>query len=110
MYIVPNPTLLKGEGCEVKIQTKLVGEGWGVFARQYLKKLWRMKNGGKKYKVCYGDEIILYKFFLKVVVLGTTKQWSNHTDLLVFCGKFRHLSACEYLNYYYNKTNVNTNL
>ena len=48
--------------------------------------------------------------FLKIVVLGTTKQWSHHTEILVFCVKFRHLSVCKYLNYYYDITNVITSL
>lgn len=35
------------------------------------------------------------KVFFKLVVLGTTKQWSHQTDLLVFCVKLRHLSVLQ---------------
>ena len=39
------------------------------------------------------------------MVPGTSNHWPYHTDLLVFCLKFRIAPICEYLNYYYNITN-----
>ena len=36
--------------------------------------------------------------FLKVVAPATFKHWPYHTDLLVFCLKFRLLFVCKYLN------------
>ena len=44
-------------------------------------------------------------FFLEKIVPGTSKHWPYHTDLLVFCLKFRLSPLCEYLSYYYNITN-----
>ena len=38
--------------------------------------------------------------FLKVMVRGTSKHWSYHTDLTDFCLKFRLSFVCGYLNYY----------
>ena len=37
---------------------------------------------------------------------GTFKDWPYHTDLLVFCLKFRLSPVFEYLNYYYNINNA----
>ena len=39
------------------------------------------------------------------MVPGTSNHCSYHTDLLVFCLKFRLEFVCEYLNYYCNKAN-----
>ena len=39
------------------------------------------------------------------MVPGTSNHWPYHTDLLVFCLKFRLTPVCEYLNYYYDITN-----
>ena len=39
-----------------------------------------------------------------LVVPATSYHWTYHTDLLVFCLKFRLAPVCEYLNYYYNIT------
>ena len=39
------------------------------------------------------------------MIPGTSKNCPYHTDLLVFCLKFKLSPACEYLNYYYNITN-----
>ena len=47
----------------------------------------------------------LGKLFLEKILPGTYKNWPCHTDLLVFCHKFKFLPVCEYLNYYYNITN-----
>ena len=47
-----------------------------------------------------GKFIILEKIFP-----GTSKNWPYHTDLLVFCFKFKLSPICKYLNYYYNITN-----
>ena len=44
----------------------------------------------------------LGKLILEKIIPGTSK---NHTDLLVFCLKFKLPPVCEYLNYYYNITN-----
>ena len=45
----------------------------------------------------------LGKRFLEKFIPGTSKNY--HTDLLVFCLKFKRSPVCEYLNYYYNVTN-----
>ena len=47
----------------------------------------------------------LGKFFLEKIIPGTSKNWPYHTDLLVFCLKFKLSPVCYYLNYYYNITN-----
>ena len=47
----------------------------------------------------------LGKLFLEKIVPGTSKNWSYHTELLVFCLNFKVSLVCEYLNYYYNITN-----
>ena len=47
----------------------------------------------------------LGKLFFAKIVLGTSKHWSYHVDLLVFCPKFRLLPVYEYLNYYYYISN-----
>ena len=47
----------------------------------------------------------LGKLFLEKIVPGTSKNWPYHTDLLVFCLKFKLSPVCEYLNYYYNISN-----
>ena len=44
----------------------------------------------------------LEKFFLEKIVPGPSKNWPYHTDLLVFCLKFKLSPGCEYLNYNYN--------
>ena len=48
----------------------------------------------------------LGKSILEKILPGTSKNWPYHTDLLVFCLKFKLSPVCEYLNYYYNITNV----
>ena len=50
-------------------------------------------------------KFILGKLFVEKIVPGASKNWSYHTDLLVFCLKFKLSPVCEYLNYYYNITN-----
>ena len=45
------------------------------------------------------------KFILEKILPGNSKNWPYHTYSLVFCLKFKLLSICEYLNYYYNITN-----
>ena len=45
------------------------------------------------------------KFILEKILPGNSKNWPYHTYFLVFCLKFKLLSICEYLNYYYNITN-----
>ena len=47
----------------------------------------------------------LGKLILQKIFPGTSKNWPYHTDLLVFCFKFKLSPICEYLNYYYNITN-----
>ena len=47
----------------------------------------------------------LVKLILEKSLPGTSKNWSYHTELLVFRIKFRLSLVCEYLNYYYNITN-----
>ena len=47
----------------------------------------------------------LGKLILEKILPGTSKNWPYHTDLLVFCLKFKLSLVCEYLNYYYNITN-----
>ena len=47
----------------------------------------------------------LGKFVVEKILPGTSKNWPYHTDLLVFCLKFKLSPVCEYLNYYYNITN-----
>ena len=47
----------------------------------------------------------LGNLFFKKVVLGISNHCTYHTDLLVFCLKFRLSPVCEYLNYYYNIIN-----
>ena len=37
-------------------------------------------------------------------IFPNTKNWPYHTDLLVYCLKFKLSLVCEYLNYYYNIT------
>ena len=37
----------------------------------------------------------LGNLFLEKVVPGTSKNWPYHTDLLVFCLKFKLSSVCE---------------
>ena len=44
----------------------------------------------------------LGKFILEKILPGTSKNWPYHTDLLVFCLKFKLSPVCEYLNYCYN--------
>ena len=51
-------------------------------------------------KSCLGN------LYLKKVVPVTSNHWPFHADLLVYCLKFRLSPVCEYLNYYYNITNV----
>ena len=43
----------------------------------------------------------LGKFILEKILLGTSKNWPYHIDLLVFCIKFKLSPVCEYLNYHY---------
>ena len=47
----------------------------------------------------------LRKLFLEKIVPGTSKNWPYHTNLLVFCLRFKLSLVCEYLNYYCNITN-----
>ena len=47
----------------------------------------------------------LGKRFLEKIIPVTSKNWPYHTDLLVFCLKFKLSPVCEYLNYYYDITN-----
>ena len=47
----------------------------------------------------------LGKLILEKILPGTSKNWPYHTDLLVFCLKFKLSPVCEYLNYYSNTTN-----
>ena len=47
----------------------------------------------------------LGKFILEKILHDTSKNWPDHTDLLVFCLKFKLWPVCEYLNYCYNITN-----
>ena len=47
----------------------------------------------------------LGKFILGKILSGTSNNWPYHTDLLVFCLKFKLSPVCEYLNYYYNIAN-----
>ena len=47
----------------------------------------------------------LGKLILEKILPGTSKNWPYHTDLLVFCLKFKLSLVCEYLNYCYNITN-----
>ena len=44
----------------------------------------------------------LGKLILEKILPDTSKNWPYHTDLLVFCLKFKLLPVCEYLNYYCN--------
>ena len=39
------------------------------------------------------------------MIPGTSKHCPYHTDLPVFCLRFRRSPVCEYLNYNYNVTN-----
>ena len=39
------------------------------------------------------------------MVPRTSNYWPYHTELLVFCLKFRLSPVCEYLNYYYKISN-----
>ena len=47
----------------------------------------------------------LGKLILEKSLPGTSKNWPYHTDLLVFCLKFKLSLVCEYLKYCYNITN-----
>ena len=48
----------------------------------------------------------LRKFFLEKIVPGISKNWPYHTDLLVYCLKFKLSPVCESESeYYYNITN-----
>ena len=47
----------------------------------------------------------LGKFILEKILPGTSNNWPYHTDLPVFCLKFKLSPVCEYLNCYYNITN-----
>ena len=72
---------------------------WIEGGEQFLKKWSGQKGKGeRKYRICRGDgwqpdtdfrKSSLENLFLKVVVPGTSKQWSCYTDPLVFCLKFR---------------------
>ena len=88
-----------------------VSKNWIEGGDHFFKKSSGQKGrGGRKYKLCSGDEIFLIliysllaimvtdtafrkssleNIFLKVVVPVTSKHCSYHTGLLVFCRKFR---------------------
>ena len=50
-------------------------------------------------------ESSLGNLFIGKIVPGTSKNWPQKTDLLVFYLKFKLSTVSEYLNYYYNITN-----
>ena len=45
----------------------------------------------------------LGKLILQKIFPGTSKNWPYHTDLLVFCPKFKISLVCEYLNFFFLK-------